>query len=156
MAALADVYERAGRPQDAANQRELIEVVDRIYRANGISTDLQLSLFFSDHGLQPERALQMAQSAFEGAPGVYAADALAWALYRSGQFGEASKLSNEAQRFRTPEALFYYHAGLIEAALGNRGVAVERLETALRLNPYFSARQAPEAKSLLDQLKGTR
>jgi len=156
MAALADVYERAGRAQDAANERELIEGVDRIYRASGISTDLQSSLFYSDHDMHPAAALQMAQSAYDSAPGVYSADALAWALYSSGRFAEASTVSKEALRYETPEASFYFHAGLIEAALGHNGAAIDRLETALRLNPYFSVRQAPEAKTELDLLKGAR
>jgi hypothetical protein len=46
----------------------------------------------------------------------------------------------------------HYHRGMILADLGRRADARAELETALRLNPHFSARHAPVAHATLASL----
>ncbi|MPZ50508.1 MAG: tetratricopeptide repeat protein [Dehalococcoidia bacterium] len=77
---LADLYLRAGRAEDAAAQYALVDAIDALYRDAGINTDLQLALFYADHNRNLERALTIAATAYEAAPGIYSADALAWVL----------------------------------------------------------------------------
>ena len=48
----------------------------------------------------------------------------------------------KAMQFKTPEPAFYYHAGLIESALGKKDEAKEMLKKALELNPSSQAGQA--------------
>lgn len=154
--ALGDVYARAGRDVEARKQYELIGVIDQLYRAAGINTDLQLALFKADHGQDLDGALRSAEAAYAVAPSVYAADAYAWALFKLGRLEEADRLIAEALRLDTPEARFRYHAGMIRLALGDRTGAMRFLEEALRLNPYFSLLLAPEAQRVLTQLKSGR
>jgi tetratricopeptide (TPR) repeat protein len=148
--ALGDVYAKSGRPADAASQYALVEAIARLYEANGIGTELQLALYHADHG-DAARALALAEAAYEASPSVYAADAYAWALSKTGRLSEAATVASEATRFGTPEARFYYHAGLIRLALGDRQGAVAGLERALEINPYFA--QADETRIALEKAK---
>ncbi len=87
--ALGDVYAAAGRPDEAESQYALVEAIAALYRDAGINTDLQIADFYSDHDRELSQALSMAQAAYDAAPNVYSADALAWALYKNGRFIEA-------------------------------------------------------------------
>jgi tetratricopeptide (TPR) repeat protein len=58
----------------------------------------------------------------------------------------------KAMQLKTPEAAFYYHAGLIDNALGKKEEAREMLKRALELNPHFDARQAFLAGVALKEL----
>jgi tetratricopeptide (TPR) repeat protein len=153
VAALGDVYARAGRASDAESQYALVEAIDSLYRANNINTDLALALFYADHDRQLDRALTMAQAAYTQAPNIYAADALAWALYKNGRVEEAAAMSKDALRTGILDASFYYHAGVIAQALGTREEARQQLEHALKLNPHFSVLHSIDAKERLEALK---
>jgi Tfp pilus assembly protein PilF len=50
---------------------------------------------------------------------------------------------------KTPEPVFYFHAGMTAAAMGKKADAKEYLERALALNPNFDARQAALAGTTL-------
>jgi len=58
----------------------------------------------------------------------------------------------KAMLLGTPEAAFYYHAGLIENALGNKDEARKLLQKALELNPEFDVRQAALAVAVLKEI----
>jgi replication-associated recombination protein RarA len=55
-------------------------------------------------------------------------------------------------RLKTRDARIYYHAGMIELALGNRTAAKRLLREAIGLNPGFDIRKAPHAKKTLEEL----
>ncbi len=156
VAALGDVYARSGRPAAAEAQYELVAAIDALYRANGVSTDLDLALFYANRDRNLDEALRMAQAAYEASPGVYAADALAWALFKSNRLAEAKAMSREALRLGTPEAAFHFHAGMIHHGLGETAAATAQLERALALNPHFSLLDADVARLTLRALKGAR
>jgi lipoprotein NlpI len=59
-------------------------------------------------------------------------------------------------RLGTRNALFSYHKGAIELALGERAAARADLGRALALNPYFSPIHAGAARTALDSLGGAR
>ena len=52
----------------------------------------------------------------------------------------------EALRLGTRDARLFYHAGMIERALGNVGAAARYLRLALDTNPHFNPLQADEAR----------
>lgn len=151
--ALGDVYARAGRMADAETRYALVEVINRLYRANGINNDLQLALFYADHDRQVDQALAMAESAYAASPSIYAADALAWALFKNNRLDEADAHIDEALRLGTPDAAMHFHAAQIKLALGDRTAAIEHLKRVEFLNPAFSPLHAREAKTLLATLQ---
>ena len=53
----------------------------------------------------------------------------------------------------TPEAMFYYHAGLIANARAEAAASKQLLEKALKLNPGFDVRQAAIARKVLLSLQ---
>ena len=80
------------------------------------------------------------------------ADALAWALYANGRYREAAAASEHALRLGTRNALFLFHAGMINLRLGNRDAAERVLRDAFEVNPWFSVRWAPVLRSELSRL----
>jgi tetratricopeptide (TPR) repeat protein len=85
---------------------------------------------------------------------VYGWDLLAWALYRSGRQSEAREKMRHALAVGTRDASLFYHAGMIEAALGRRADARRYLETALEINPQWHPFQPAEARRVLARLAG--
>ena len=96
--------------------------------------------------------MQIAQEDYDTQKDIYAADILAWCLFKNGKLTDARSMIAEAMRLKTRDAKIFYHAGMIEAASGNRGRARKLLQTALRLNPKFDLIQAEAAKTALLKL----
>jgi Tfp pilus assembly protein PilF len=98
----------------------------------------------------------MARASYASAPNAYAADALAWALYKNGRFDEADAYAKQAVSTGALEASFQYHAALIRLALDDESGGRELLAQALALNPSFSPLHADEASKLLADLEDGR
>jgi len=152
--ALGDVYEVAGRSVEAQQQFDLVRVIERLYLANGVNTDLEMALFAADHsqGQKMDEALARARQAFEERPTIYAADVFAWALYQDGQYALAYELAQQALQLGTKDALLLFHVGMIAHRLGYTAEAQSYLEQALAINPYFSVRYSGLAQSTLTAL----
>jgi tetratricopeptide (TPR) repeat protein len=151
--ALGDAQTAAGRANDASHSYALAKAEIQLFQATGVVVDLDLALFEADHG-DPGRALVLAQTAYKATPTVRASDALAWALHRLGRDREATTRSDEALRLGSIDPVLRYHAGAIEAALGDTADARRNLERALATDPGFSASGAAEARRLLASLGG--
>ena len=147
--ALGDILMHAGRSDEAAQQYELVAAMQDLYAANGVDTDLEMALFDADHGRDLTRAVARAREGFARQPSVKAADILSWTLYQNGEYAAALDVSRQALRLGTKDALMLFHAGMIEARVGENAAAVDHLQSALRLNPYFSVRYAEEARVTL-------
>jgi len=151
--ALSNLYERTGRKAEARRQLDLIEIVDKMARANNEKTNRNLALVFADQDQNLARALELAQAETGVRGDVYTYDALSWTLYKNGRPEEAQQAVAKALQFGTQEPAFYYHAGLIAAALDKRAEAAKYLERALALNPHFDVRQAEIAENTLRSLQ---
>jgi tetratricopeptide (TPR) repeat protein len=151
--ALGDVYARMGQKDKAEAQYELVQSLDKLLRANGVNTDLEIALFYADHDMDLKTSLEKARSAYRARPSIHAADALAWTLYKTGNSKEAEKYSEEALKLGTRDPLKLFHAGLIAKSLGQKEQAREYLQQAVDLNPHFSLLYADEATSALKSLK---
>ena len=116
--------------------------------------NLTLAQFYADHDREPAEALRLAEVELAIRENVFTYDAHAWALYRNRRFEEARASSDRAIALGTPEAPFWYHAGLISAALGDTDRAIDELRAALDLNPGFDPIHAPEAQRVLAELGG--
>lgn len=148
-----DVAAARGDSAGAARRYALVEVIDRLYTENGTNTDLELALFFADHGLKPDESLAKARAAYAARPSIHAADVLAWTLYREGRATDAAPYVAEALKLGSRDPLLLFHAAIIERANGDDASAREHLELAMTLNPHFSVLYDGEAAQTLDQLR---
>ncbi|MGH3144973.1 MAG: tetratricopeptide repeat protein [Rubrobacter sp.] len=151
--ALGDVYAKMGDPGEAEEQYELVRAIDSLFRANGVNTDLEVALFYADHGLELQTSLKKARSAYEARPSIHAADVLAWTLYKTGDYEEAERYASESLRLGTRDPLKLFHAGMISRALGQDDRAREHLQQAVDLNPRFSVLHADALADALEELE---
>jgi tetratricopeptide (TPR) repeat protein len=152
IAALGDLYARLGRADEARQQYEQVEFIEKTGASDG-TYSRQLALFWADHDLRLDEALAIAENERATRKDIYASDILAWSLYKKGRFQEAKTAMDEALRLNTRDARLLYHAGLIAAANGDRQKGAEHLRQALVINPFFDVRQAEIAKKKLVDLK---
>jgi tetratricopeptide (TPR) repeat protein len=150
---LGDLYQASGQQEKADQQYQLVATIETLYRANGVDMDMEIALFHADHDQNLEQTLALARKAYANRPSVHAADALAWALYKTGNYKEAESYSLEALKLGTKDSLKLFHAGMIALELGNKTQARQYLEEALTINPHFSILYAEEAQLTLQELQ---
>jgi tetratricopeptide (TPR) repeat protein len=151
--ALGEVYAEMGERVKAEEQYDLVRSMDKLLRANGVDTDLEIALFNADHDIDLQSSLEKARAAYDERPSIHAADALAWTLYKTGNYKEAQEYSSEALKLETRDPLKLFHAGIIWKALGEKEQASTYLQQAVDLNPHFSLLYADEAADSLETLK---
>lgn len=144
---LGDLYTLASRHAEATS---LYETVIGMAETAGAVEDRPLAKFFADHDVEPQQALLRARRDVELRPDIEAHDLHAWALYRNGRFEDAAEAIEQALRLGTRRAEFYYHAGMIYAALGNANRSISLLQEALAINPGFDPLHAPSARQHLE------
>jgi tetratricopeptide (TPR) repeat protein len=149
---LGELYQLTGQEAEAARQYELVRAIQKLNASAGVDVDLELALFDVDHGGDPAQALERARAAYARRPSLHAADVLAWALYKAGEYHEAQLFAQEALRLGTQDALMLFHAGMIAHRLGHPDQARDYLERALTINPSFSLLYADEARRTLEAL----
>ena len=110
------------------------------------------SLFLLDHGREVPAVLAKVREELDSRKDIYGYDLLAWALHRSGRDQEAEPAMAQALALGTRDAMLFYHAGMIERALGNDDAARLHLEAALEMNPYWDPFHPAEARAVLDSL----
>jgi tetratricopeptide (TPR) repeat protein len=138
--ALGDVYVFMGRPADAKPWHERARVAYLTSTAQGNAHYYHhLAGFYSDSQENPAEALRWARKDLEIRHGVYAFDALAWALYKNGEFAHAAEEMTRALALGTQDAHLLFHAGMIFSRAGelDRGRAL--LKRALAVNPRYNS-----------------
>jgi tetratricopeptide (TPR) repeat protein len=146
----ADAQRTLGDERGSRETDDLISAIARIGNANRIN-DRALSLYFADHG-RPVEAVAIARRDLAARDDVFAEDALAWALARSGRWVEARQAARKAVRLNTEDARLHYHVGVIAQESGDRAEAARELRRALALNPQFDPAGACDARKRLEQL----
>ncbi|MFF2326677.1 MULTISPECIES: tetratricopeptide repeat protein [unclassified Streptomyces] len=144
---LAEAVELGGGDARVRGAKAALDAQVRLLRASGGPVDPHLALYVADHG-DPEVAVDLMRGEWRRARSVIVADALGWALHRAGRDLEAVGYARTAARTGWRNALFRYHRGAIEHALGLPG-ADGHLREALALNPHFSPYHAPLATQML-------
>ena len=145
---LGDIYKKLNRTSDAQKIYDSI-----VGRERETKTDMhRIALFWADNDTNLDEALETAKKDREANFDLPASDILAWCLYKKGELSEAKKYIGEAMRLKTKNAQFFYHAGMIENALGNRSEARRLLKTAIETNPSFDLLQADIARKTLSEL----
>ncbi|MBA2336812.1 MAG: tetratricopeptide repeat protein, partial [Acidimicrobiia bacterium] len=94
---LADLLAAQGRGDEAADAYELVEVIGLLQEEAGAIVDLELAISRAGRGL--DTAVASAEAVFAARPdNIYAADAMAWALHRTGRTAEAVAHIEQALR----------------------------------------------------------
>jgi tetratricopeptide (TPR) repeat protein len=150
--ALGDVYTKAGNAVEAGKQYDLVEYIGRLNALNQTVYNRELSVFYADHDIHLQYALQLARKEFEIRHDIYTWDALAWALYKNSQPRQAADAMKEALRLETNDPLLLFHAGMIYERLGDHEKAGAYLHRAIALNPQFHVFYADLARDTLQGL----
>ncbi|MFD7664585.1 hypothetical protein [Streptomyces sp. NPDC059788] len=155
LAAFGEVLEARGERAAAQRQYALAGTWADLARANGVAVDLETALIEADHG-DRSAALRAARAEWSRRHTVHSADALAWALHRTGRDREALPYTERAAAPGFRDATLLYHRGMIERALGRAADARRDLSAALSLDPGFSPTGSAAARSALAALEAGR
>ncbi|WP_326814472.1 MULTISPECIES: tetratricopeptide repeat protein [unclassified Streptomyces] len=152
MLELGELYESLGLDNESLSQYTRLR--KSLARADGYGVDdaLLLGRFEADHG-NAAAAVKLLKTEWQRRHHSAAvADALGWALHRSGDSASALQYAQKAADTGGGTALYAYHLGVIERDLREYGPARRHLEEALRTNAQFSPLAAPAARKALDAL----
>ena len=149
---LGAIEERLGNGAAAAERYAQGEAMVKKAGENQAAYYRELSIFYAERlGKAPE-ALDLAQKDLALRKDVRGYDVLAWALYRNKRYDEAKIAIGEAMKLGTRDPDFFYHAGMIYDALGDRAAAAKYLEEAARISP----RGRPELVKIAGASDGRR
>lgn len=143
---LADVYRASGKQTLAREQYAVMGAIERLLRSGGVRSDLEITLFNVDHGINLDAAVSRARRARHERPSIEGDAVLAWALARTDQCREALVYSKRALRLGTRDAAKFFQRGMIERCLGRDAAAGRWFQRALQTNPHFSPHWAPVAR----------
>jgi tetratricopeptide (TPR) repeat protein len=149
---IGDAHAALGDP--AAAER-FYQMVEQSAKENPEPFNRQWTLFRLDHDRHVPETLELLRREITIRRDVYGYDQLAWALYKQGDYAAAKEAMDSALRMGTQDAVLFFHAGMIDRALGSHASARTHLERALALNPYFHhsypavARAALEASNVI-------
>ncbi|MCT4356029.1 tetratricopeptide repeat protein [Streptomyces sp. Je 1-79] len=144
--AAGELYQSLGMESEARARYELLRT------RTWVDGEAVLGLFEADHGDATAAVRRLKAEWARGHRSVQVADALGWALFRAGQPKEALGYAKRATDEGLRSALFSYHRGEIERAVGRYGPARRHLAEALRINPDFSPLLAPRAREAVKAL----
>lgn len=149
LALMGDAHAALGDQAEAAAMYARVEAG---YAANPEPFARQWSQFRLDHGRSLASTRALLEDEARARPDVLGADMLAWARYLTGDLRGAREASARALRLGTRDAAFWFHAGMIEKALGNPDAARAHLKKALEINPHFHPAFARDARAALREL----
>ena len=146
---LGDLYKIIGKNEAA--QKTYEEAVRR-ERESAASDMHRIALFWADHDTNLDEALEIARKDREVNGDLAASDTLAWCYFKKEKLVDAKRSVTEALRLKTKNSLFYFHAAMIENAMGNKPAAIKYFQLALETNPAFDLIHAEKAKQVVAEL----
>jgi hypothetical protein len=120
-----------------------------------VIVDTEAAVFEADHG-DPRTALALARRAWAGAPSVRSADAVGWALTRTGRPREGLRWARRALRRGWADPVPRLHAGIAAARAGDAADARAWLGDALQGAAWLGPWQAARARAALAAAEGGR
>ena len=142
---LSEVERAAGRRRAAKADLAAARVQHRLLGKGGTRPDAEAVLFEANHG-SPQRAVRLGRRVWRAAPSIRSADALGWALTRSGRPRAGLAWAHRALRTGSRDPLFSLHAGV---AARRSGVASEA-ERYLAAGVRGAAALSPASRRLLE------
>jgi tetratricopeptide (TPR) repeat protein len=150
LARRGDLYTLRAAPGDTKRATDDYATVEAIAQLAGEAAsvyDRTLALYLANHGLEPSRALALADAELAIRKDVYGYDADAWALLAAGRAADADSMMSRALAFGTRDAKLLYHAGMIALALSQTDRARTFLTNSLALDPSFDPLQVARARA---------
>jgi tetratricopeptide (TPR) repeat protein len=133
---ISDSYLALG---DSAKADEYAHAMEVAVSKQKTAYHREWSLFLLNHGRRVSEVLAKAQDELRTRQDIYGYDVTAWALHASGRDAEARAMMTHALSLGTQDAMLFYHAAVIDRALGKKQVASGELAHARTLNPYLVA-----------------
>lgn len=115
-ALLGDVYTAMGETDKAASQYTLTKIGYAQIAAAGTDVRLERARFLAEHDMDLEEALALAREVYDERPTIYAADVLAWALFKNGEVEEAKEYMKKALATGTKDPVILGHEGVVGKA----------------------------------------
>lgn len=138
--ALGDLQMLAGQAEKAAEWHARAEAAYlQSVREGAVHFYHHLAGFYADSKEDPAQAVVWARKDLTLRSGIHAHDALAWALYKKGDFAEASAECNKALATGIRDPHLLYHAGMIRMATGDITGGKRAMQLAAEVNPRFNA-----------------
>ncbi|MEP6728987.1 MAG: tetratricopeptide repeat protein [bacterium] len=131
---LSDAYAALGDTAKAAEYAHVLDVA--VLRQPG-AYHRAWSLFLLDHDRHVALVSKKIREELKTRKDVYAYDLLAWSLHKQGRDIEAQRAMTLALGEGTNDAQLFYHAGVIERALGNDAESRRHLALAQAVNPVL-------------------
>ena len=125
---LSDAYAAIG---DTVKSAEYARVLDVVVLKQPGAYHRAWSLFLLDHHRHVATVSRKIREELRTRKDVYAYDLLAWSLHMQRRDSEARNAMTLALREGTQDAQLFYHAGMIEHALGHLDAAQQQLTRAL-------------------------
>jgi tetratricopeptide (TPR) repeat protein len=142
------------RGDRTAGRRDLavVRAQQRLLRSAGAVPDAETVLFEANHG-DPRAGVRLGRRVWRSAPSIRSADALGWALTRSGRPSEGLAWSERALSLGSRDPLFRFHAGAAAAVAGRPGAARRDLRLALAGRAALPPGATDRVRSLLERLR---
>ena len=137
---------------DTAAAEENLRTMEIAVRGQPGAYHRAWSLFLLDHNRRIDEVYCKALAELATRKDIYGYDIVGWSLYKFGSYTEAANNLRAALQLGTRDPMLYYHAGMIETALGHNKEAIAFLAAALRINPRFDYTQHRFARATLDSL----
>lgn len=150
---LGDLYALDGQAKPAADQYATVEAIAHLAAINQQVYNRQIVLFSINHDRDQAEALTLATYELAVRKDVYGYDAYAWALLANGRAADADAAMQHALALGTKDALLWYHAGVIAAAVGDPARARTFLDEALGLPGALDPLAASHAVTALAALR---
>ena len=138
--ALGDLYLFMGKPDHAKPWHDkALEGYLESVREGEVLYFHHLAAFYADVREDGPEAVRWARKDLDLRRNFAAHDAMAWALYRNGQFAEARGQMNEALATGVKDARLFFHAAMIHLAAGQSDEGRRFLQLAAEINPRYEA-----------------
>jgi tetratricopeptide (TPR) repeat protein len=138
--ALGDLYLFIGKPELAQpwHDKALAVYLDAARRGE-VQYYHHLTSFYADARLDGANALKWARKDIQLRQNATTRDALAWALFRVGQYAAALEEMQKALSANWQDAHLFFHAAMIYFAAGLTDEGKDYLQKAARINPHYDA-----------------
>jgi tetratricopeptide (TPR) repeat protein len=127
---LAEALQVAGKSDHAAATFAEFEKKALVELEQTDNSNRELIFYYADHAGKPAAALRIARKEATRRQDAFTLDALAWALYSSGELEEARTQIERAMQVGLRDGKVHYHAGMIYSKLGESELARKHLTIA--------------------------